>query len=247
MEMPGGQTHSRPPGGREVSVARPSPASSPLIEERDPVLRVRVTFEKGEVPRWTGHLDLQRLWERLLRRSHLAASYSRGFRPSARIQLACALPLGFTSTCEIADLWLDEDPGLAQVEEALRRASPPGIEILRVEAAALSEPALQTRVRSVEYEAALLDLPPHTDVSTLFQPLVEADSLPREWKKKRYDLRPLIEALRALPPGADGLPRVTMRLAAREGATGRPEEVLAAAGLDPASARVRRTGILFTD
>jgi hypothetical protein len=40
-------------------------------------------------------------------------------------------------------------------------------------------------------------------------------------------------------------PRFSLRLVAREGATGRPEEVIAALGYDPQLARVHRTRLLF--
>jgi hypothetical protein len=36
-----------------------------------------------------------------------------------------------------------------------------------------------------------------------------------------------------------------MRLAAREGATGRPEEVLESLGLDPTAARIERTALIL--
>ena len=210
-----------------------------------PFQRIRVTFAKGEALRWTGHLDLQRVWERLLRRTRLPVAYSQGFRPSVRIQLACALPLGFTSRCELADLWLEFAPPLAEIEAALRRCAPPGLEIMEVAPVPLDEPSLQTRVRSAEYCITLLDLPGAADAAALFAPLLIATSLPRVWRKKSYDLRPLIEDLRVLEPDQDGRARILLRLAARPGATGRPEEVLTAAGLDPHAARVERTALLL--
>jgi hypothetical protein len=58
---------------------------------------------------------------------------------------------------------------------------------------------------------------------------------------KTYDLRPLVETLvfdseRAV---------LRMRLAARQGAFGRPEEVLQALGLDPAQALAVRTELVL--
>jgi hypothetical protein len=57
-----------------------------------------------------------------------------------------------------------------------------------------------------------------------------------------YDLRPLIERLEI---SAAEPPALHMRLAAREGATGRPEEVLQAMGQDPASYRVERLALIL--
>ena len=65
-------------------------------------------------------------------------------------------------------------------------------------------------------------------------------SIPRERRGKMYDLRLLIEDLK-LP--ADG--KIYMRLAAREGATGRPEEVLDVLGIAFEATRIERTRLIF--
>jgi hypothetical protein len=54
-------------------------------------------------------------------------------------------------------------------------------------------------------------------------------------------LRPLIEELEPASAGT----AVRMRLASREGATGRPDEVLLALGLDPTAAHIRRTRLFL--
>ncbi len=59
--------------------------------------RLRLTFAKTAAMRYTGHLDLHTTWERTLRRARLPLAYSQGFHPQPKIQLASALPLGFTS------------------------------------------------------------------------------------------------------------------------------------------------------
>ena len=59
------------------------------------------------------------------------------------------------------------------------------------------------------------------------------------------DLRPLVESLEILPADEQGRSRLSMRLAAREGATGRAELVLAALGYDPYDVRVERVKLNF--
>ena len=88
-------------------------------------MRVRITFSKTPAMRYTGHLDLHRAWERAFRRAGLPLAYSQGFHPGPRLNLACALPLGFTSECEIVDAWLDGDLALSEIETALTGALPP--------------------------------------------------------------------------------------------------------------------------
>jgi hypothetical protein len=69
----------------------------------------RITFTKQGALRYTGHLDLHRLWERAMRRASLPIAYSQGFHPQPKISLAAALPLGFASRGEVLDVRLNED------------------------------------------------------------------------------------------------------------------------------------------
>jgi hypothetical protein len=73
--------------------------------------------------------------------------------------------------------------------------------------------------------------------------LMERDQLPRERRGKRYDLRPLIEKLEYDTDRS----RLQMQLSAREGAVGRPEEVLQALELDPQDCVATRVGLIFAD
>ena len=100
--------------------------------------------------RYTGHLDLHRAWERTFRRAHLPLAYSQGFHPQPRLNLACALPLGLTSQCELLDAWLETPQPVDQVFTALVKAAPPGIQITHIEEITERLPALQTQVTSAE-------------------------------------------------------------------------------------------------
>ena len=73
---------------------------------------------------------------------------------------------------------------------------------------------------------------------------MKAESLIRERRGKTYDLRPLVELLSVITQ-ADGKTWLKMTLSAREGATGRPEEVLSALEIEPETARVERTRLIF--
>ena len=54
------------------------------------------------------HLDLMRMLERALRRSALPISFTGGFHPLPRIQIALALPLGAEAQSEWMDLEFTE-------------------------------------------------------------------------------------------------------------------------------------------
>ena len=90
--------------------------------------RIRVTYARTAPLRYTGHLDMQIVWERCLRRARLPLMYSQGFHPQPRINQACPLPLGMTSQMEVTDFWLDPEVPLDEIRSMLATALPPGIE-----------------------------------------------------------------------------------------------------------------------
>ncbi len=207
-------------------------------------MRIRITFSKQGALRYTGHLDLHTLLERAARRASLPLAYSQGFHPTPKIQLASALPLGFSSRAEVMDMWLTTDCALPQVRADLQAALPRDIQILDIQQVDDRSPALQTQLIAAEYEATI----PEEFASNLtsrLSALLGASSLPRVRRGKAYDLRPLIESLEAAPADGSGKMRMSMRLTAREGATGRPEEVLSALDIPPESVRVERTRLIF--
>ncbi len=207
-----------------------------------PVLtRVRITFGKVQAMRYVGNLDMHTVWERTLRRAGLPLAYTRGFKPRPRFQMAASLPLGATSRVELLDVWLEQPPALTELRERLERAAPPGLLIEAVEEVPLQSPAMQTRLLAADYVVTLRESLPDVELAQRVNALRTAESLPRAWRGKAYDLRPLVESIAV----GDGEPqRLLLRLTAREGATGRPEEVLAALGLDPLAGSVERVGLI---
>lgn len=227
-------------------------------------MRLRIYFSKSDSLRYTGHLDLFTIWERTIRRAGLPLLYTQGFHPGPRIQVASALPLGFIGRCEIVDIWLDDssprsDDFSRHYSQVIQPACPPGLTLLSVEPVDEHSPALQTQVVSAEYEVTCLDPLPASKIPLLAEKiasLLAAASLPAQRRGKSYDLRPLIEdltlvgavrvvgTLREAPP-AEPPSTLFMRLAAREGATGRPEAVLEALGIPFESTRIERTRLLL--
>lgn len=206
-------------------------------------MRLFITFAKTEVMRYTGHLDLHLTIERTLRRAGLPLAYSQGYNPRPRISLASALPLGFTSQCEVADVRLERTVPIPEIEAALKRASPPGLRFLNIEEIDNRAPVLQTRLVSSEFVITFLD--PLPELNTRLDRLWIAKNIPRERRGKIYDLRPLILEIRRMPDDEEGYQRVHVCLAAREGATGRPEEVVLALQGSPSAARIHRIGLNF--
>jgi radical SAM-linked protein len=211
-------------------------------------MRLRITFAKQGALRYTGHLDLHKLWERTARRAALPLAYSQGFHPQPKMNIAAALPLGFSSRCEVMDMRLQNDIPLEGLCEKLQDTLPTGIRVLNVERVDDGEPALQTQVASAEYEVALKEPMDRSELKRRIATIIAAESLPRERRGKNYDLKPLIEEISITPnPSSLGReePIILMRLTAQEGATGRPEEVLDALGIPFEETRIERTKLIF--
>ncbi len=207
-------------------------------------MRARITFTKQGALRYTGHLDLHRLWERAMRRADLPLSYSQGFHPQPKISLASALPLGFSSRGEVLDVRFNDEIPTEEITARLKVSLPPDIQVTHVESVDEREPALQTQVLSATYDVHLTEPVDGSDLTRKVEGLLASESLPRERRGKIYDLRPLIETL-DVNIEADGKVWMQMKLAARDGATGRPEEVLNALGILPEYTLVERTLLIF--
>jgi radical SAM-linked protein len=229
-------------------------------------MRLRIVFSKTGWLRYTGHLDMQTVWERTARRATLPLAYTHGFHPGPKIQIASALPLGYAGCAEIVDIWLQDNVGAGQsigsgpdmqippYAGLLQSAAPPGLTILSTELVDEAGPALQTQVISAEYLVSMLDPVDDAELAKRLTAAMAAASLPRQRRGKDYDLRPLIESLSLVPSqGAaveipsDRMPgvRIFMRLASREGATGRPEEVLDVLGIPIEVAHIERTRLIL--
>ena len=208
-------------------------------------MRIRITFAKQGALRYTGQLDLHKLWERAARRAELPLAYSQGFHPQPKINIAAALPLGFSSRCEVMDMKLEQEIPLEGLREKLQGTLPTGIQVLNVESTEERAPALQTQVIAAEYEVTLTEPVDRSDLKRKIDSLMGSESIIRERRGKKYDLRLLIESLTPSPHEEGQEMKVFMRLAAREGATGRPEEVLDVLGIAFEGTRIERTRLIF--
>src|ERR1044071_7213232 len=175
-------------------------------------MRIRITFIKQGALRYTGHLDLHKLWERAARRAELPLAYSQGFHPQPKMNMAAALPLGFSSRCEVMDMRLEQDIPLESLPTRLNSTLPSGLQVVDVQQVDEREPALQTQVLSAEYEVTLTEPVDTSELKRKVDSIMESTSILRERRGKIYDLRPLIEELQGLE--SDGLPSAPERASA---------------------------------
>ncbi len=179
-----------------------------------------------------------------MRRAELPISYSQGFHPQPKISLAAALPLGFASRTEVLDVRLNEEIPVENISDRLKDNLPTDIQIIHIESVDERAPALQTQVLSAAYEVHLTEPIDGAELTRKVAALMMSESTIRERRGKSYDLRPLIEMLSVVTE-ANGSVWLRMTLAARDSATGRPEEVLNALEIAPEYTRVERICLIF--
>ncbi|MDZ7959358.1 MAG: TIGR03960 family B12-binding radical SAM protein [Aulosira sp. DedQUE10] len=115
------------------------------------VQRLRVWFGKQGDMALVSHLDLMRLFDRVLRRASLPVAFTGGFHPNPRISVANALALGATSKGEIVDFELTVSVDVNTFRENLARELPTDIPIYDVVELDLKAPAASQVMEAAEY------------------------------------------------------------------------------------------------
>lgn len=196
--------------------------------------RLAITFGKHGALKYTGNLDVAKVWERVLRRADLPIMYSRGFNTRPRIQLATALPMGVTSDCELLDVALRQrltadneavDGIIAALPERLMAVSPAGLTVSAVRLLPVSAPPLQTLIRSAEYRVRFIDPIDPDLLGQRVHDLLAQERIvkvtERKGRKSAADIRPLVYALTVNDAGD-----LLAHLATGERGNLRPDEIL---------------------
>ena len=96
-------------------------------------MRILLKFSRGREIKYISHLDIQRLFQRALRRAKIPMEYSKGYNPHLLISFATALPLGVCSRGEYVEIQTNNYINPIDVKNRLNEVLPKGIEILASE------------------------------------------------------------------------------------------------------------------
>lgn len=210
--------------------------------------RQRITFATAKTLAYVSVLELGLVWEHALRRAGAPVKYSQGFNPRPKMHFAAPLPVGCGCEADLLDVWLTDSWSAADTLAALHGQTPPDLTVVAVADVPPDEPALSEQLVAAEYRVWLRDVT-QVDVAAAVAAFLEAEAVsqPKRGGKHKgmpYDLRPLVQALEVRPAPAPWI-GLWMRLAARVGATGRPDEVLKALGLVDAPRRCTRERLIL--
>ena len=188
------------------NVVVPPPPIPTIDPPRKPpseqVGRLRVRFAKTGEMALLSHLDLVRMLERALRRSQLPVSFTGGFHPLPRLQLALALPLGAEADSDWLDLSFTEVVQPEQLMDRLAPLLPEGFALLEAHGVPVKSPALSQMLQSAHWRLCLEPsgadrLPAERRCQEALGELLGAEALPleeldRQGRRRRRDLRPLL-------------------------------------------------------
>jgi radical SAM family uncharacterized protein/radical SAM-linked protein len=119
------------------------------------VQRLRVWFGKHGNMSLVSHLDLIRLFDRVVRRAEIPIAFTGGFHPGPRIAVANALSLGATSSGEIVDFELTRSLEPETLRQLLSNHLPETIPIYNILEVPLSAPSGTQAVSQADYRLTL--------------------------------------------------------------------------------------------
>ena len=201
-----------PPPAVPTQLPTQAPAS-------DRVCRLRIRFAKTGSMALLSHLDLMRMLERALRRSALPISFTGGFHPLPRIQIALALPLGAEADGEWMDLEFTRSITGEQLLASLQGLLPNGLALLAAEEVPVSGKSLSQNITGAVWSFDLQLQPEvHPRWSEAVEALMAAEQLiwhdtDKKGRPRERDCRPALRALMLVSPGDDQQVRLRLEAA----------------------------------
>ena len=92
-------------------------------------MRVMVKYARQGGGAYLSHLDMQRAFQRILRRSGLPVAYSQGFNPHIIMSFASPLSVGYETQGDYMEFRLDRDMTAEEIKSALSSVMPPSISV----------------------------------------------------------------------------------------------------------------------
>jgi len=143
----------------------------------------------------------------------------------------------------LLDFWTEADDVCDEQDlyNRLGRSPQPGIMLQSLIEIHEKQASLQSRLRSVEYQAEPLVPTSKEELEEKINEFMKSDYIMAMRKSKEINLRPLVLSMTADP--ANDTNSILMHLQSLPGASGRPDDVLEALGFDSVLFRYTRTKI----
>lgn len=195
--------------------------------------RLRLRYGRGEAAQYISHLDIVRAWERVFRRAGVPLDYTKGFTPHPRLAVASPLPVGFTSSGELMDIWVRKwmPPDAAWM--VVRQQLPQGFELYAVDEVPASLGSLQSKVCAARYVCGARHPAGCEGARRAAAAFLSRESCVYEYTRaeetRTVDLRPFVLDL-SIEECDDGMCRGCLHVKHGQEGSIRPDYVLSALG-----------------
>lgn len=164
------------------------------------MIKLRLKFTKNGPIRFIGHLDLQRYFQKAIRRADIDIKYSEGYSPHQVISFAQPLSVGATSDGEYMDMQLNSMVSPEDVMNRLNEVMNEGVEILDITELAEGAPKAMTAVAAAEYVVRFREgKEPSFNIKEKLEEYYAQETLPAIKKtksgEKEIDMKPFIYKL----------------------------------------------------
>lgn len=169
---------------------------TPPQEAADGPVRLRVRYAKRGRLRFTSHRDIQRAFERAIRRADLPIAYSVGFSPHPKVSYLGAASTGTASEAEYLELIVTTRLDVDRVRDRLDAALPDGLDVVEVVTA--STGSLADRIDASEWEIRFPGVSAKTVRSALErfldQPEVRVERILKDGRRELDARAPIVRA-----------------------------------------------------
>ena len=162
------------------------------------VQKLRIRYAKRGRLRFTSHRDIQRAFERALRRARVPMAYSAGFTPHPKVSWAGAAPTGVASEAEYVEIGVTRALVPAELAAALDESLPADLDILEVVEAAT--PNLMERLEASVWEIRLPGVRPEAAAEAVAAFQAAGEVLVERMTKngvRTFDARAAVTAIEA--------------------------------------------------
>lgn len=118
-------------------------------------VRYRIKYKKGDVAKFTSHLDTMRIFTFALRKANLDLVYTKGFRKKPKISTGIPLPLGYTSDEEYIEVFLKKT--VCDLYQRISENLPNGFKVIEAIEIPVKSPSIFNLIQQVEYVVKFKD------------------------------------------------------------------------------------------
>lgn len=115
-------------------------------------MKVRARFIKKGKLKFIGHLDLLRLFQRVIKGAQIPIAYSQGFNPHSLLYFAQPLSVGLTSSGEYIDIQLTKKVEIQWIQDQMNLILPEELKIESIWELSEDSPSVMSLIDAAEYE-----------------------------------------------------------------------------------------------